>query len=587
MSLDLALRPSLKSVTHTDLVILGSGAAGLTVALTALLNGLRVVILERAPKFGGTSARSSGTIWVPNNRMMRAAGNVDDAERAANYLSELVGNCGPRAPWQSFLENAPKMQADMADRGNIQFRPLTDAPDYRPELEGAAEGWRPLEPATFDGRKLGSYFDLLAAPIPELTVFGGMMVTRAEAGRLIEAEKSPKAMMLGIRLVLRYASDRLHHKRGTRLVMGNGLIASLLYQALKRGALIYEDTIVTELVTDAGRVTGVQYTQKGVTGVINATRGVVLAGGGFPSSPEWRSNQLPRPTAEYSPAAPFASGTTMDLALSVGAKLGPAGFDNGLWFPSSLRRRRDGSLAVFPHIALDRAKPGGIIVNQQGLRFANEALSYHDFVRAMYAANQNVTCIPAWLIGDRSFLRRYGLGIIRPRTPCLRSYIKDGYLKHGKTVADLAQAIDVPSEVLQQTIERFNSFVPRGIDADFARGTTIYQTANGDPRQKPNPCIGLVGTKDLYAVALHPTPLGTSRGLVVSLDGEALNDAQQPIGGLYVCGNDMQSCFAGEYPGAGAQISMGMTFGWRVARHAAGTSEIKRKSTQQIKGDTI
>ncbi|TFF19137.1 FAD-dependent oxidoreductase [Jiella endophytica] len=570
MPFDPKQRPPLDRVRDADLIILGSGASGLTAALTALLAGLRVVVLEKAPHFGGTTARSSGTAWVPNNRMMRNEGITGDDERAATYLEGLVGNRGPRRPWQAFLDTAPRMQADLADRAEIAFRPMPAAPDYRPEIDGAGSGWRPLEPLPFDGRKLGGYFDLLAPPIPELTVFGGMMVTRAEAGQLVHAEKSLRAMMLGARLTGRYVRDRLKYKRGTRLVMGNGLVARLLHEVLKRGGLVYEDVTVTGLNTDDGEaVTGVSYQRDGKAGALNAARGVVLAGGGYPSSQAWRARELPTPTPDHSPAAPFACGTTIELALAIGATLGAPGLDNGLWFPSSLRKRADGSLAVFPHIALDRAKPGGIIVNQRGRRFANEALSYHDFVRAMYAANDDEPCIPAWIIGDRRFLRRYGMGIIRPRTPFLKPYLADGYLKYGATVEELAAKIDVPAEELQKTIQRFNGFVRSGVDEDFSRGSTIYQRSNGDPAQEPNPCIGTVGETQLYAVELHPTPLGTSRGLSASIDGEVLRETGDPIPGLYVCGNDMQSCFAGEYPGAGAQIGMGMTFGWRVARCTA------------------
>lgn len=573
------MRPSPGALGETDIVVLGSGAAGLTAALSGLLEGLRVTVLERAPRFGGTSARSSGTVWVPDNRLMRAAGLRDDAARAATYLEALIGARGPQAPWRCFLDSAPRMQADLADRADILFRAMPGAPDYRPELEGAGTGWRPLEPAAFDGRRLGGYFDLLALPIPELTVFGGMMVTRAEAAALIRAERSPRALALGAGLTLRYLRDRLRYARGTRLVMGNGLVARLLWQVLSRGGLVYENAVVTGLETDAGAVRGVRFTRLGEPGTLIATRGVVLAGGGYPSDADWRAAQLPAPVAEYTPAAPFANGSTIELGLSAGGRLGPPGLDNGLWFPSSLRRRDDGGLAVFPHIALDRAKPGGIIVDQNGARFANEALSYHDFVRAMYAANETRPCIPAWLIGDRQFLRRYGMGVIRPRTPVVRGYVADGYLKYGATVAALAGEIGVPAEALQATVRRFNGFAADGVDRDFGRGSTIYQTSNGDPAQRPNPCLGPVGERDLYAVALHPTPLGTSRGLAATTDGEVVDEADRAIGGLYVCGNDMQSCFAGEYPGAGAQIAMGMTFGWRAARHAARAPQNKSGAT--------
>ncbi|MBW3097230.1 FAD-dependent oxidoreductase [Pseudohoeflea coraliihabitans] len=563
-------RPDLSSLREVDLIILGSGAAGLTAALTGLLAGLQVVVLEKAPVLGGTSARSSGTVWIPDNQYMRAAGISDDRTRAATYLEKLVGARGPRQPWEVFLDTAPRMEADLAESADIRFRPMPTAADYRSEIDGAGEGWRPLEPLPFDGRKLGGYFSLLAPPIRELTVFGGMMVSRAEAGELIHFDRSPRAALKGARLTLRYLRDRISYNRGTRLVMGNGLVGRLLWQLLRRDGLIWENVTVTSLERDGDRINGVQYALGTREGMLKARRGVVLAGGGYPSSGKWRESQLPKPTPRYTPAAPHAAGSSVELGLAAGAALGPPGLDNGLWFPSSIRRRKDGSLAVYPHIVLDRAKPGCIIVDSQGQRFANEALSYHDFVRSMYVANADVPCIPAWLIGDRDFLRRYGMGIVRPRTPFLGSYRKDGYLKYGADIAGLAQAINVPADALRDTIARFNSFAARGVDEDFGRGTTVYQRANGDPRHKPNPCLGPVGSRELYAVELHPTPLGTSRGLAASPDGEVLDETGAPIPGLYVCGNDMQSCFSGEYPGAGAQIGMGMTFGWRVARHAAG-----------------
>lgn len=566
------MRPALDTLGEVDLIVLGSGASALTAALTALLEGLTVAVLEVAPVFGGTSARSSGTVWVPDNRLMRAAGMALDRKAAERYLETLIGDRGPREPWQAFLDGAPRMQADLEARAGIVFRPYMAAPDYRSDLPGAGQGGRPLEPVEFDGRQLGDWFRLLADPLPGLTVLGGMMVTRAEAERLIRPERSISSIALGARLVLRHLGDRMRHHRGTRLVMGNALVARLMHGVLSRGGLLYENVVVEHLAREGGRVTGVSGHVLGKPFRLKAQAGVLLAGGGFPSSPEKRRREMPHPTPEHSPAAPFAQGTTIDLALASGAALGPAGRDNALWFPSSLWQRGNGSTAVWPHIVLDRAKPGSMIVDTSGQRFANEALSYHDFCRAIYARGPEAQ--PCWLIAGREFIRRYGMGVIRPRTPSLRRWIAAGYLRCGRDAPALARQIGVPPEALTAAMARFDDMAAKGRDSDFGRGETLYQRSNGDAsRGLANPCLGSVGGGELFAVALWPTPLGTSRGLASSIDGEVLDASGNAIPGLYVAGNDMQSCFAGEYPGAGAQIGQGMTFGWRAVKHIIRLSE--------------
>tara|TARA_R110000796_G_scaffold134956_2_gene250973 strand:- start:77324 stop:79027 length:1704 start_codon:yes stop_codon:yes gene_type:complete len=552
---------------ETDLIILGSGVAGLTAALSASLSGLRCVVLEHSQKIGGTSAFSSGTVWVPDNSFMREAG-MEDQSAAHRYIETLVGGRAPRNLWQRFLDIAPVMQANLADRAGITFRPFKAAADYRQDIDGAAPGWRALEPVAFDGRKLGPLFDRLAWPIPELMLFGKMMITRGEAALLLKADRSLSGAWLGIKLLTRYLRDRLFWKRGTRLVMGNALVARLLDAVSKNGVSVFCNVSVTRLVRDDGKITGVKLVGPG--SVILATKGVVLAGGGFPSSEIWRARELPQPVAEFSPAAPGCVGKSIELGLDVGGVLGRSGVDNALWFPSSVMKRSDGSTAVYPHIVLDRAKPGSLIVNQSGQRFVNEAVSYHEFVRGMYRANNSDVAIPAWMICTRAFIAKYGLGLVRPRTPFLGKYVRSGYLIKAPTILALAEKLGIPSTRLDETVRRFNGFARQGRDDDFHRGETIYDRGNGDANHRPNPCLGPIENGPFYAVKLYPTPLGTSRGLRADIHARVLDQQSRPIEGLYVCGNDMQSPFGGEYPGAGAQLGPAMTFGWIAGQHAAG-----------------
>jgi len=566
----------------TDLVVLGSGVAGLTAALTASLAGLQVIVLEHSTHVGGTSARSSGTVWVPDNHYLRALGERNDREEAERYLASLVGDHGDPTMWRAYLEAAPLMLEDLSRRAGLRFRPYLEAPDYRQDHPGAALGGRPLEPLPFNGRVLGKEFARLAWPLPELMLFGGLMITRSEAMRLLRADRSPSAIWLGLRLLGRYLVDRVTFPRGTRLVLGNALVARLFKAVLERGVPVWTGIQAERLIHCEGRIEGLELRRKNEQLRVVASRGVVLAGGGFPASIPWKSRHLPAPVAEYTAAAPGCDGTTLELAMSVGAVLGRSGVDNALWFPSSVSTRGDGSTAVYPHIVLDRAKPGLIAVNQAGQRFVDEAVSYHEFVRAMYRDHAQTQCIPAWLICDHVFIRRYGLGMIRPRTLRLRKYVASGYLRTAPSIRQLAEQIGLPASALESTVQRHNGFVTGGTDEDFGKGSNAYDRSNGDARVKPNPCLGPIRNPPFYALPVLPTPLGTSRGICTDTHARACAVNGDPITGLYVVGNDMQSAFGGEYPGAGAQLGQAMTFGWLAARHATSVqSSIKARQNAQ------
>jgi succinate dehydrogenase/fumarate reductase flavoprotein subunit len=240
--------------------------------------------------------------------------------------------------------------------------------------------------------------------------------------------------------------------------------------------------------------------------------------------------------------------------------------------PSSVMRQEDGHLSVFPHIMLDRAKPGLIAVNSAGVRFVNEANSYHDFVAGMLRSHRTTPSIPSHLICDRSFIRDYGLGLIYPETRDLSRFINSGYLFQGDTIAKLAEQIGVNGDALAGTIERHNRFAETGVDEDFGRGTSELNRFNGDLTNKPNPCLRQIGPGPYFAVAVWPSDLASSAGLRTDANGRVLRSERQPIPGLYAAGADAASIFGGTYPGPGTMIGPAMVFAWRAAMDIAGKS---------------
>ena len=363
--------------------------------------------------------------------------------------------------------------------------------------------------------------------------------------------------------VLRFLADRLRYPRGTRLVLGNALVARLYKNLLDRQVPVWCETKTERLIVDGG-VRGVIVRRDGRELRVHARRGVVLAGGGFPASAALREKHFRPPVARHSPAYEGCVGDTIRLGQEAGGVLGPSGEDNALWFPGSVATRADGTTAVYPHIVLDRAKPGLIAVGRSGRRFTDEAVSYHEFTRAMYRTAN----VPAWLICDRRFVWKYGLGMIRSMTLRLAPYVASGYLQTADTIEALAGAIDVAAEGLAETVRRHNEFARTGIDLDFAKGGNVYDRNNGDPTHAPNPCIGRIERAPFCAVRVEPVPLGTSLGLRTNSDAQVCDAAGNPIAGLYAVGNDMQSVMGGEYPGAGAMLGPGMTFGYLAALHA-------------------
>ncbi|MCW5656011.1 FAD-dependent oxidoreductase [Hydrogenophaga sp.] len=556
---------------EADLVVLGAGAAGMTTALVTAIEGLQPLVIEKSAQVGGTAATSAGTIWIPGNRQSLEAGYDDTAAAAARYLDALIGAPDSQHLRSAYFTSGPEAVDYLRSKSAVQFVPSGKHPDYR-DMDGAAVTGRALSPALFDGRLLGRDFERVRPPIPEFLVLGGMMAGKDDIPRLVNRFKSVGNFVYAGKLFARYVMDRLRYSRGTRLVMGNALVARLFYSLRQRQVPVRFETVVQDLVREQGRVVGVVVQQAGgQTRRIRARRGVVIATGGYGHHKRLRQQFMPRPTPPYTVACPSNTGDGIELGLRSGGTVAPETQGPGaFWTPVSVTRRAGGTDGVFPHLSLDRAKPGLIAVNGAGRRFVNEADSYHDFVMGMYASHKTAPTLPAYLICETSFVARYGLGNVYPGTTDLSRVEREGYLVTAPTLDALAGKVGLPPAALAATVRRYNEMASAGKDLDFGKGETELNRFNGDPAQKPNPCLRPIGSGPYVALAVWPAEIGTSTGLQANADGQVLDAQGAPLPGLYTCGNDMASIMMGTYAGPGTTLGPALTFGYRVAMHAAG-----------------
>jgi succinate dehydrogenase/fumarate reductase flavoprotein subunit len=552
-----------------DVIVLGAGAGGMAAAIVAANEGLETLVIEKSGYVGGTTALSGGMVWIPNNSAIEEAGLDDTPEQAQAYLDAIVGQDMGYDLRRKFLSAAPEA-VDYFDRhSDVKLVPLSFYPDYYPDEPGATLGGRVMEPLAFDARDLGESFNILRPPLPEFTLFGGMMVARPDIAHFRRMFRAPTSALRVLRLVASYAAQRIRHHRGTDLVLGNALAGRLLKSLLTLAVPIRLDTKVLRLTQIAGRVSGVEIESGNDRVEIEARRGVILATGGFSHNAELRGRYLPPEAADNSAAAEGNTGDGVTLALSVGASVPDDNLSNAFWAPLSRFTRADGSAGVYPHTVTDRGKPGMLAVDHAGKRFTNESNSYHDFVEAMFRHHNQNAAIPCFLICDKRSMWQYGLGAIKPMTLRLRPYLESGYLMTAENLTDLADLLGVDGENLAQTIATYNADAAVGQDSAFGRGSNAYHKYVGDPENTPNPCMRPVTTPPYYAVKLYPGDLGTAAGAQTGKNGEVLDAAGTPIAGLYACGNDMNSVMAGAYPGPGITLGPALVFGYLAAMHLA------------------
>ncbi|MFT4149935.1 MAG: FAD-dependent oxidoreductase [Paracoccaceae bacterium] len=553
-----------------DVLVIGSGAAGLACAVTAAHHGLKVVVAEKEPVFGGTSAWSGGWLWVPRNPLARAAGIDEPAGAPMEYLRSELGNRAGDPRLAAFLANGPEMVSFFQDHTAMRWIDGNKVPDFH-ETPGAARGGRSVSALCYDARGLGPWVKKLRPPLDVVSLWGMGIGPAADMRAFFTATRSPRAAVHVAGRIARHLRDLAVHGRGMRLYNGNALVARLMRSALDKGVTLIDSAPVTALLREGGRVTGARLATAGGETVVHAARGVVLATGGFPHDRERLAALAPQAggAGHNSAAPPGNTGDGMRLAEGAGGQVDGTLVSNMALAPVSQVTRPDGTVANFPHL-IERAKPGIIAVTPAGRRFVSEADSYHDFMKALIEATPPGREPTGWLIADHAAQRRWGLGWAKPFPFPLGPAIRSGYLKRGRTLADLARACNIPEGVLAETVARFNAGAARGEDPEFHRGESLYNRVQGDPDHRPNPSLAPLARGPFYAVRLVPGSLGSFAGLKTDPAARVLDGDGAPVPGLFAVGNDMASVMGGNYPSGGITLGPGMTFGYIAGRVLAG-----------------
>ena len=555
-----------------DALVVGSGAAGMSAAVTAGHRGLNVLIVEKEPRFGGTTARSGGWLWIPGTALARNWGIVESTDQARTYLRHEAGNSFDAARVDAFLTAGPEAVDFFTSQTAVKFdMPLT-FPDYHAEAPGGAQGGRSMVTRPFDGRELGEHIRDLGSPLPELTVFGMMLGSGKEIIHFMRATRSPASALYVARRLSKHFMDVMRHGRGMNLTNGNALARRLAKSAFDLKIPLWLSSPVRELIVEDGAVRGAMVERDGRLVRVHARRGVVLACGGFPHDIDRRKKMFPHaPTGNehFSPGPAGNTGDGLRLAESAGGHVEDSLPNAAAWVPVSITERKDGSKGVMPHF-IDRAKPGVIAVTREGKRFANEGNSYHDFVQEMMKAAPPGEEIAAFLLCDHRALRKYGLGCVPPFPMPLGHHLRTGYLKRGATLAELAGRAGINPGGLETTVAEFNRAAADGQDPAFGKGSRAYNRYQGDALHGPNPCIAPIKDGPFYAIKMVIGDLGTYAGIKTDDRARALDAEGHPIAGLYAAGNDMASIMGGNYPGAGITLGPALTFGYIAGKHISG-----------------
>lgn len=549
---------------EVDVLVVGSGNGALTAAVCNHAMGTEsVLVVEKSDKYGGSSARSGGGIWVPCSRYTKAAGAEDSYEDALRYVKAVTPEDRFREPMVSaYLKNAPKMLDFLYDNSQVRYESLPIYPDYHTNLPGSRTGHRSHEPATVSGKVLGDHFDELE---PNGGLIGGRYMFKQTDMRTVFFTKW-KRMFLFLRLGVVYWLDIfwwLKHKPTRWLTMGAAGVARLFASMLDRDIPIWLNSPMEELIVEDGRVVGAVVTHEGVTKRVKANKAVILGAGGFEHNQEMRDQYLPKPSqAVWSIGTTNNTGDGIRAGQNIGAQ---TALMDGAWWCNTQETPGEG----YPLLQLAvRGHPGSIVVNKAGKRFINEAIDYvttgNKFYDLLAEGNE---VHPAYIIFDAKYKSTFPtFPFIGPDSMVPKELFESGAVAKGETLAELAEKLDIDVDGLAQTVEQFNEYAVAGKDKDFERGESVYENYFGDPRVGPNCNLAPIAQGPFYAIRSDPGDMGTHGGLLTNPDGQVVHENGDTIPGLYAVGNCCAAVLPA-YAGPGSTLGPAMTFAYQAAKH--------------------
>ena len=557
-----------------DFVSVGSGGGSMVSALVMRAMDKSVVVLEKMPRIGGTTSRSGGVMWIPNNHFMKQDGVEDSYEKSMAYMEATAGQ-SVDAPGttkerrSAYVTEGPRMIEFMVKNG-IKLQRVGWWPDYYDDRPGGSVPGRTIIADLFDTNELGEWRDRLE---PNFMKVPAYHYEGFDIGLMKSSYKGRLAMMkVGMRIVM----AKLTGKRWTSA--GGALQGRMLQAALKAGVDLRVNSGVSSFIQDSsGKVTGVVTQKNGKPWRIGARLGVLVNAGGFSHNQEMRDKYQPGTSVEWTATPGGNTGEMILEMMKLGAAIGQMEemVGNQMSIPPGVKNTGDGIELSATGGQMNINKPYSIIVDQSGVRYMNEGGSYMEFCQNMLARDKIVPAVPSWWIVDAKHMRQYMYTGTMPGTKKPQEWYDSGFLKRADSIEGLASQIGIDPAVLRNTVDKFNADAKQGVDTEFHRGDRAYDNWLGDfYRKDGSHTLGPLDEGPFYAAPMVPGDVGTYGGVVTDVNARVLREDGSVIEGLYATGISTASVMGRIYPGAGSSVGPSFVFGYIAAKHAANAGNV-------------